>query len=97
MESSPAATLAPVEKDAIPDLRNIGDMHEPFYSLLQKAVHSVRSNATCKKVLWADFSVSETQGGKPVVYVRYETEKTTGSCGTLTQYFPIVELEDCDS
>ncbi|SMF22941.1 hypothetical protein SAMN02745866_01459 [Alteromonadaceae bacterium Bs31] len=94
MESSSAATLAPIDKGAIPDLKYIREMYEPFYGLLKKAVYHVRSSASCKKVLWADFSVSETQGGKPVVYVRYETNRAADDQGTLTQYFPIVDLEN---
>ncbi len=89
--------LAEIEDGAISDLKYINDQNRPYYDCLKKAAEIVRRDTSCEKITYVDFSTSKTQGGKPVVYVEYETNVTTEFCNILNQYFPVEELEICNT
>lgn len=93
MESPLPTNLAPIEKGAIPERTQLGESHEEYYEHLQSAVDVVRRYDSCVKVIWADFSVSQSTKEKPVVYVRYEAASKERQPRTKTQYFAIDEVD----
>ncbi|TVZ39217.1 hypothetical protein P886_3612 [Alteromonadaceae bacterium 2753L.S.0a.02] len=93
MNTQAALKLAPVEKDAIPERKFVGERHDPFYEYLYTAVEKVRKLSECRRVLWADFSVQRSSLEMPVVYVKYEFSESSTCNKTETRYFPIEELQ----
>lgn len=81
-----------VEEGSIPELKNVKEKNKEFYPYLTKAVEILKQDASCKKIVWVDFSVNETKNGKPVIFIQYETTVVTQFDSILTRYFPIIDL-----
>lgn len=85
--------FSPLDEGAVPKLKDVSEKNRIFYSCIEKAIDLVRCDSSCEKIVWVDFSSDKTKAGKPVIYVHYKTNVITQFDSTVTQYFPVVDLQ----